>query len=139
MNRLRAARRDSGETLIEILTSVVVLGLAGVAIMTALTLTVRLSDSHRKIANDSAVLHNYAETLQASYQACTAGNSQPYSLAAKPGFSAPVIEISYWTGTAFTTPTCPASGDPGVQRITLTVTSTDSRAKESITVVVRKP
>lgn len=139
MNHWRAARRDSGETLIEILAAVVIIGLAGVAIVTAMTVSIRLSDYHRKQATSSAILHNYAEKLAAAYLPCSAANSQPYTLPAQSGFGTPVIVVAYWTGTAFGTTSCPPGGDPGVQRVTLTVTSTDNRVSDNIIVVLRNP
>lgn len=36
-------------------------------------------------------------------------------------------------------PTCPASGDQGTQRLSLVATSTDGRASETLNVVVRRP
>jgi hypothetical protein len=36
-------------------------------------------------------------------------------------------------------PTCPASGDQGTQRLSLVATSADGRASETLNVVVRRP
>jgi prepilin-type N-terminal cleavage/methylation domain-containing protein len=139
MSRLRRVADDRGDTLIEVIAAVFVLGIAAVAIVSAMTMSVKISDYHRKQANASAVLHNYAESLVAGYQPCTSANSQPYALAARSGFTAPSITVSYWTGSGFGSTSCPAGGDPGVQRVQLAVSSIDSRATESLTVVVRLP
>jgi hypothetical protein len=47
-----------------------------------------------------------------------------------------VTAISYWNGSAFVG-TC--SADAGVQKLSLLVTSTDNRAKESLDVIIRMP
>ncbi|WAX57112.1 type II secretion system GspH family protein [Jatrophihabitans cynanchi] len=139
MSRLQRLNDDRGDTLIEVIAAVFVLGIAAVAIVSAMTMSVKISDYHRKQADASAVLHNYAESLVAGYRPCTSANSQPYTLAARSGFAAPSVTVSYWTGTSFGSTSCPAGGDPGVQRVQLAVSSIDSRASETLTVVVRQP
>lgn len=139
MSRLRQLADDRGDTLIEVIAAVFVLGIAAVAIVSAMTMSVKMSDYHRKQANASALLHNYAESLVAGYRPCTSSNSQPYTLATQAGFTAPSVTVSYWTGSSFGSTSCPAGGDPGVQRVRLAVSSIDSRASESLTVVVRQP
>src|SRR5215510_16442827 len=65
---------DRGETLIELLVTVVLLGTAVVAIVAALGTAIRVSDIHRKQANGGAYVRAYAEALE-TYVA--AGNYQP--------------------------------------------------------------
>lgn len=146
--RRQAARTDAGVTLIETLAAVVILGIAGVAVMAGLQLSVKASDIHRKQATGGAYVRSYAEAIEKYLD--TTGNYVPCAGAgaytpAVVGFSAPAGYTASATvatpldgsGAAITTGACP-SRDKGVQRVTLTVTSNDSRAAERLTVVLRK-
>lgn len=134
---------DRGETLIELLVSVTILGLAGVALISSLSTAVVVSDVQRKQTTAGATVRNYAEAIENAvvtngYQAsCTPVYAAGFTPPA--GISAPqVTAVSFWTGSAFP-PVCDAGTDRGAQRLTLQASSVDGRATERLTIVVRNP
>jgi Tfp pilus assembly protein PilV len=127
---------DRGETLLELVIAVVILGIAVVAIVGGLASSVLISDVHRLQAAITAD--------QANYVACAGpANYVPSAAAiAATGFTVPsgytaTASVQYWDGSAFGA--CPAGGDTGLQRVSLTVTSDNGRARQSLVVLVRKP
>jgi type II secretory pathway pseudopilin PulG len=136
----RQRGRDDGETLIEILISIAILGIVVVGLGAAIAFAVRASGIHRGQAQASQYLHNYAETLQSEYKPCAANPSAAYvadlaALGTPTGFSAPTVDVAAWNGTSFN---AGCSGpDLGLQRVTLTLTSTAGQGDESLVVVIR--
>jgi len=145
---LRRLARDSssGETLVELLVAMSILGVAVVALVSGIGTSVLVSDVHRKEATAGAVVRSYGEAIAASVDASTSGYDatcagasaylSPAGFVAPSGFTARVTAISYWNGSAFVS-TC--SADAGVQKLSLLVTSSDNRAKESLSVFIRMP
>jgi prepilin-type N-terminal cleavage/methylation domain-containing protein len=147
MNAARRLRRDDGVTLVEILVAVSILGIALVTLMGGLWTAIVSSDQHRKEASAGVALRTYAEAVQnASYTGCA--TTSTYAPAAvgfttPGGYTASVTTAEYWhpsgtdpnTGTFDTT----CSTDQGLERLTLSVASSDSRATETIQVLKRKP
>ncbi len=130
----RQVRNERGETLLELIVALGILGVAVVAIASGIAVSVVASRSHRDQANAGSYLHNYAEQVAASYTGC--GASAP-ALATQTGFQAPSLSIKYWTGAAFGSATC--TTDPGLQQVTISLTSSDTRVSQSLIVIVRKP
>jgi len=114
---------------------------------------VLMSDVHRKQTQANVSVRDYAEALQDA----VAANQSNYVSCATPadyapgtakitatgfsvptGYTASVASIRYWDGTSAFVSTCPAS-DTGLQQVILRVRSSDSRATESLTVVLRLP
>lgn len=141
-----AARRDDGATLVETLVALAILGIAGVAILAGLQLSVMTSDIHRKQASDGAFVRDYAEAVEQylatsanyvkcagadAYSAATVGYTVPTGHSAQQAAAVPLA------GDGTTTLTCPG-GDQGIQRLRLAVRSSDSRAVETLTIVVRR-
>lgn len=135
---------DQGETLIELIMAVAIMGIAVVAIVGGIATSILMSDIHRKQATAGAYVRSYAEAVGA--YAAVPGNfnasTSPSALQSAVGFAAPAgftatvtPPVRCWTGTTFGT--CIASNT--VQQVRLNVASTDSRASESLVVVVRKP
>src|SRR6185369_1991475 len=116
---------DRGETLIELLVTVVILGTAVVAIVAALATAIRVSDIHRKQASAGAYVRAYAEALETyvaagSYQPCPVGTAYDgrFTIPAPEDvkYDPPsVVSVEYWTGSAWQSG-CPAS-DVGLQRV----------------------
>jgi Tfp pilus assembly protein PilV len=140
---------QQGETLLELLVSVAIMGTAFVAILAGIGTTLIATDSHRQEATAETVLRSYAERIQdpadVAYVDCatTASYANPvgFSLPAS-GWSASVTSVLAWQGD--TPPTfaasCP-SPDTGLQQLTLTVQSPASshQATETVVIVKRKP
>jgi Tfp pilus assembly protein PilW len=143
-DRQPEADSQRGETLLELLVAITILGVCIVAIGGAVAASVTLSAVHRDQATAQDSLHNYAEILQNSYTPCTATTIPPYAqrLAQIPtsGFSVPAVVVDYWipASAAFTTThTCPAAGDTGLQQVGLTLVSTSGKVSESLVFDVR--
>lgn len=136
--------RERGESLLELVVAIALMGVAIVAVMAGLTTTVVLSDAQRKQATAASVVRNYAEALQefvasGHYVACAgAGTYVVPGFAPPAGFTARVVagSVQYWTG-ALWLPLC--LPDRGVQKLRISVASTDGRATESLDVVLRRP
>ena len=141
-----AGHRDAGETLVEVVVTVVILGLAGVAVTAGLALSARASDMHRKETTGGAYVRDFAEAIQqyvdtpatTNYQPCAAANyyTSRVSFGLPSGFTA-TQDRALSVGPTGATSTCPA--DPGLQQVTLHIASSDGRASESLTIVLRKP
>lgn len=138
-SRLRRSD-DRGETLIEMICAIAILGVCVVGIGTGIALSVRVSSLHRAQATAQAFLHNYAETLQASYTQCSGATPPNYagSLAYPSDFNQPTASVKFWSAStaSFSSATCPAT-DPGLQQVSLQLTSTDGLVTESLLVVIR--
>jgi len=135
---MRPRGDDDGETLIELIMAVAIMGIAVVAIVGGFATTILMSDIHRKQATAGAYVRSYAEAVNGHYDQSASPNYPPAALGftVPAGFTATVTPpVLCWTGTAFGT--CLASST--VQQVTLNVASTDSRASESLVVVVRRP
>jgi type II secretory pathway pseudopilin PulG len=158
-----SARRDrsseAGESLVELMITIAIMGVAMVAVLGGIWTSIRVADYHRKTANADVVLRNFAEVLQASsgayqYIPCATLSGAlaypPYTpLAPNSGYAATITKIEYLTGyNASDQPTwqvstsgCPAGGDRGAQRLTLKsdgpVSDPKVRGVETVTIVKR--
>ena len=152
MNRSRFQGHDQGETLIEVMMSIVILGIALVAILGGMATSVLSGDIHRKESTATTLLVTSAESLKdpsVVYQACATTTNATYvsALSALPGVSLPagwsppvISTISYWNGSGFGS-TCYDTAAYGnllrLQQITLTVKSPDNRGVETFSLVKR--
>lgn len=141
-------RDDRGETLVEVLVAVVILGLSGVAVLAGLQLSVKASDINRKQTTGGAYVRAYAEAIEkyvstnANYIKCAGANAYApgtVGFTVPTGYSAAqaASEPLDGNGSVITTGTCPTR-DQGVQRVRVSLTSSDSRATETLTIVVRR-
>ena len=139
--RARPGSNDDGETLIELIIAVAIMGITIVAIIGGIATTILMSDVHRKQATAGAYVRNYAEAVE-TYVAVpgnflAAGNyTTGFGFTAPVGYNTSTTSVQCWNDTSEVFGSCPAGN---VQRITLRVRSLDSRASESLVVVVRKP
>jgi type II secretory pathway pseudopilin PulG len=137
-------RGQRGESLLELVIAIALMGVAIVAVMSGLTTTVLLSDVQRKEATASSTVRKYAEALQqfvasGHYVACAGSGSYVVPDFVPPaGFTARIVpgSVLYWTG-ALWLPLC--LPDRGVQKVRVKVDSTDGRASEYLDVVLRRP
>jgi len=117
---------EGGETLVEILIAVVIIGLVMGAIFATYTGAATASKSQRDFVTADAELRNYAEAVQAAAQTCAAG--LPFKV------SAPSIP---YPATRDAPAACP---DPStVVQVDLTVTPTNGTPPQILTTYVRTP
>jgi prepilin-type N-terminal cleavage/methylation domain-containing protein len=140
MPRRARQRLDRGETLIELLVSIVIMGIAVVAVVSGMTASVITSDTNRKEATATTTVHDFGEAIEALVATGTyIPGPAPYLPASFPvpfGYSTAITVKNCWVGTGWTP--CTLANDSGVQQLTLQVASTDGRAVESLVIVVRK-
>jgi type II secretory pathway pseudopilin PulG len=147
--RLAESAHDRGETLIELLVAVVIMGTAVVAIVGGLGTAILMSDIHRKQSIIAEDLNAFAAAIQGAvatspgYIDCATGSggARPYpSYTPGPGYQADIPQVRYWNATTSTfTTTCALGSDLGAQLLTLHVWSDDGRVDRSMDIVVRKP
>ncbi len=84
-------RRDSGETLVEILFTIVIMGLTVTALVSSLATTGNAGNAHRVSVQADVVLRNYAEAAKAAATQCASGQSLTvvYPTSLPSGFNAP--------------------------------------------------
>jgi Tfp pilus assembly protein PilV len=137
----RAPARDVGETLTELLVTVVILGIATAGLTGALLTVGKVSQMHRQQVLAQAAVRAWAEQVSvAPYTGCATAAAFPAPSPALPtGFTAAVTSVRYWDGTSFAA-TC--ADDTGIQRVALRVTAPNGLSPaitESLQVTVRKP
>ena len=141
---------DRGESLVEVLVAVVILGIAGVAVVAGLEMSVKASDIHRKQTTGGAYVRSFAEAIQQYVTAADGTNYKPCAAANAYQVSAVVNQLSLPNGYSATqdaaksvgptgTAAAGCASDTGVQQVTLHVSSGDDRASEQLTIVLRKP
>lgn len=151
MSRARRLRRrhELGETLVELLVTVAIMGTAFVGILAGIGTTFMATDSHRQDATAEAVVRTYAERMKDPtgmvYVNCatsaTYGIPNGFSVPAA-GWTATVTTLLYWQGdTTPATFTGVCGTDKGLQQLALTVTSPAGAHQATATVVIvkRKP
>jgi Tfp pilus assembly protein PilV len=148
---------EQGETLIEIIATVFLLGVVIVGLMTALLNVIISSDNNRRHVGTGNVAASMAELIRsATYQPCT-GTSAPTSqtafyttaagAASRPSNYTYAVNVQLLKSrTAAATPGTPAvfqancpGSDQGAQKVTVSVTVTGrSTITESVVVIIRK-
>jgi type II secretory pathway pseudopilin PulG len=143
-----AARAERGETLVELLATIVILGSAIIAVVAGIGVAIEASDSNSKQVTALTVIDNYSEAIAAAkYVPCA--STADYLPGANVSYTPPtsftvsiVGGISYYDGTssapASFSSTCP-NPDGGAQRMTIRAVSSDGRADRSIEIVKRGP
>jgi len=137
--RKRPGSNDDGETLIELIIAVAIMGITVVAIVGGIATSILISDIHRKQTTAGAYVRSYAEAVAGHYDASASPSYLPSAVgfAAPTGFTAAVTSVKCWNDTSGVFSGCTAAN--ALQQVTLSVASTDSRASESLVVVVRQP
>jgi len=159
---MRAKRaHDRGETLVELLVAITILGMTVVATVGGLTTSIMASNWHQKHAAAGVQVRAFAEAIQgfvvhnSGYMECApVGYYQIYT--PPPGFTAVVSDIAYWNPVApFTPAPLPTAGpspapatagsfggtcqNGGVQRLSLRVSVDGSTITEQMDIYVRQP
>jgi Tfp pilus assembly protein PilV len=143
-------RGERGETLLELLVTVSIMGTAFVGILAGIGTTFVATDSHRQDATAETVLRSYAERMQdptgMTYVNCatssTYGTPSGFTLPATPaGWTAVVTSALIWQGDTPPTFTSTCTTDKGLQQLTLRVQSPAGAHQATATVVIvkRKP
>ncbi len=162
----RATRRSSaaaarGETLVETLCTLAIVSLGIAALVAAMGYDFGFDHQSRSSANADTLLAAYAGNLQTlTYESCT-GSNTPYSATASSAlptqlsgitvigsgspsgpneYLATVTSVQYWNGTTDPigwTSSCPATGDPGAQRLTVSITPGDGVVTRTMAFVKR--
>lgn len=160
MRRLRSASQR-GETLVELLVAVTILGLTVVAVIGGLATSIMMSDGHRKRAMASAEVRKFAEAIQGSVLGSPTGylecaGASHYDVYNPAGYLTEVTAVAYWNPVAPFTPTpLPTAGpspaaatagsfgpicnNGGVQRLSLRVTVNATNVAEQLVIYVRQP
>ncbi|WP_405486485.1 prepilin-type N-terminal cleavage/methylation domain-containing protein [Streptomyces sp. NBC_00096] len=132
--RPRRRRGEEGETLIEVLVAVVLMGVAFVAILGGMGTAIVSSVAQQKVTTADSVIRSAAEKVVSDpYVSCAIGYGTPTPPA---GYTV-TVEIEYWDGVGSFGRSCP-SADTGVQRVTLTVRSTGPHPVRDATLEVVK-
>jgi Tfp pilus assembly protein PilE len=136
---------ERGDTLVEILIAVAILGIAFAGILAGLATAISLSGRQRGQANADIVLVSSADSVKnQAYVSCPTVSVSSYS--ATSGVTLPagwavsnltITALKSWNGTAWST-TCPAT-DKNVQLVTITASAPDGKSSESVEVVKRRP
>jgi type II secretory pathway pseudopilin PulG len=147
MKICRPAIDERGESLLELLIAVVIMGLAVVAIMAGITSSVLMSDIHRKQATAGAAVHTYSEAIEnhvagTGYTGCAGASddlSGPYrpstvGFTVPTGYSVSVSAAMSWTGSGWVA----CTSDSGYQKVTVRVMG-GTRAAEKIDLILRMP
>jgi Tfp pilus assembly protein PilV len=139
------AGREAGESLLELLVAVVILGVAVVAIVGGLGVSVLMSDVHRKQTDAGAAARSYAEALQAGVAAsptqynCAGTYAVPAGVSVPATVGPPSLSVKWWAPATKTWTAGSCGTDVGVQQVTVEVATIDARAAERVVVVVRRP
>lgn len=139
------ARRDGGFSLVEMVVTVTLMGLAMIPLMVAALSLVKNSSFNRNATRVETVLSNAADRVNRATESCDYTIYYEAAVQAE-GWSESQVSVNYaWYtpgATATTAGTwqagaCPAGGysDGLVQRVNITVTSPDGRISRSVQVV----
>jgi len=153
----RRERADDGDTLVEILVSITIVGVAAVAILLAFGTSITGSGVHRSAVNLDTALRTASAEAQAqiadqpasAFTTCSAASAvSPSAFNLSGGYTAQVSSVQYWNGTSWTGLQTPGAGCPpglpplsttsGLQLLTLTVTSAKGQSA-STTAVASNP
>jgi prepilin-type N-terminal cleavage/methylation domain-containing protein len=119
-----AARRDRGVTLIELLVTIAIMGIAFASILGGMGLFVKTESVQRSNARLDTEIRTYAEQLLGQpYVNCAAPAT--YAAAVAPAGYSSTLTVAYWDGNlpAVFTPAC--TSDKGLQQLTIVLRTTN--------------
>jgi prepilin-type N-terminal cleavage/methylation domain-containing protein len=144
---LRTPRSEAGVTLIEVMVTIAIMGIAFTALLASLLGIFKFGDQHRQLAVAETLVRRYGDSVDnAAYVNCATAASYAAALTPAPpsGYSVQITAIEYWNGDANVTfhssqATCTSSGDKGSQRVTVRVSQTGvtNGVVDDVTVVKR--
>lgn len=143
---------ERGETLLEILITVVILGIAFVAILGSMGTSTAASGTHKRQVEANALLVSAADRLKsqaetpyvscatpatASYVTSIQSVSLPTGAIVTPS-SLTITAVNYWNGTDFaSTNTCQDAVTPRIREQQITIRAASGNVTESLTIVKR--
>jgi prepilin-type N-terminal cleavage/methylation domain-containing protein len=122
---------ERGETLLEMLLAIAILGVVVVGLMAGLTTSVLMSDVHRKQSTAGAYVRDFAEAVEKSVAAGYHGCGDPFDYTT---VSMPTLPTGYQRSVVSSS----CAFGANVRQLVLQVNSTDGRASERLVVFVRK-
>jgi prepilin-type N-terminal cleavage/methylation domain-containing protein len=137
--RGRTGDSEAGLTMVEVLMAVAILGIGVVAIVGGMMTSIKSSDLERRAADAQTTVRAYAEAVAGATYAACASSYTATGFTAPTGFTASMT-VSYWNSTTSSFgSTCTVPTDSGLQKVALTVTASDGRATEKLSIAKRKP
>jgi type II secretory pathway pseudopilin PulG len=145
-DRAARPRTERGETLVELLVSIMIMGVALVVLLGGVGTAIRMSSLHRHRVAANAYARAFATAIEDAVAASPTGYldcAGPASYAgaytlSDPGYTGSIASVRYWAGSAFGT-TCSAGSDTGVQEVTVRVQSTDGMVDQQLKLIIRRP
>jgi prepilin-type N-terminal cleavage/methylation domain-containing protein len=140
---------DAGFSLVEIIITIAIVGVTFSAILGGLFASITVSALQRTEATADTVARSAAEVVKDSehnpyFDCAGSGRYSLTGLSVPSGFSVQITDVAYWDGSPVTAgyavgfqPNCPGS-DHGIQRITISATSSDGQATETVQVIKRR-
>ena len=124
------AHNEAGESLVEILIALVIIGIVVSALYASYATASTASKSHRDLVTADAVLRNSAEATKSAVRtSCATGPNYSVTYSAPAGFTPPAN---------VTNQPCPSKVEPLTAPVTLTVTMPNGTAK-SLSIELRTP
>ena len=139
---MRRPAGDRGETLIELVATIAIMGTAVVALVGATATAIHLSAVHHDQAVAGADVRVFAEAIQSGVAASPTGYTScaapaVYRAMVPASYLGDVTEVDVRSGSVWKSTTEPGCVDTGVQRVRLTVR--DGDATERLDIVIRRP
>jgi type II secretory pathway pseudopilin PulG len=138
-----ARRDDTGATLVELLVTIAILAITGVAFTGAFFTMTVTSAYHRDTAGGDVVLRSYADAVTAdTYLEC--GAAYPATSFTPVGGFTATNSVTFWKSdntfyaAGATGSPCPATTDNGLQRVLVQVASVDGKDVETLSVFKRR-
>ena len=144
----RRDRSEAGDTLIEVLLTIVVLGLAAVALLIAFSTSISASATHRRLATADIVVDSTSQQAISGmasnlglFQNCDSINVYQSLVPLSPGtnygtYTAQITAVQWWnSATASFTSSCTPSTQDSPQLVTVTVTDANGHSYTNTFVV----
>ena len=142
-------RQDAGMTLVEVLVSIMLLGIGSSALLMSMATLIQSGDRHHQLVETDAAMAQLATALvdnsQVAYVNCASPAEYNSATPLPTGWSATdllVTAVRFWNGTGFVTTPCLDTDEYAgtyarVQELTIRASNPKSGASHSITVVKR--
>lgn len=139
---MRSRTSERGESLIELLVSIVILGIGVTALLTGMGAAAVTSGYHTNQAQQVETIRNYVDAVQSAPYVSCATSYEPSGYDAPPlkpaGYTMSAKVEKYASGSGFSA-SCPTP-DQGAQQVLVTIVPPDSRVRtEQFTILKRKP